>query len=190
MAQVKSHRKSKSYSLKETARDGKTSQSVFALSQGKLKVTPWTVLAAVELVTKAEVLQSLKHFFSNHSFASAIDDSEQFKLMFPGFKIARSYKQGESKLRYSIQYGIAPYIKEQLLQDLRSSRFSFPFDESTTYEIKKQYDGNVRYWRLQHDKVVTAYCRCFFVGHCTNEQILQHLMFHLIGVRDFFFIWE
>lgn len=39
IAQVKSHRKSKSYSLKETARDGKTSQSVFAHSQGKLKVT-------------------------------------------------------------------------------------------------------------------------------------------------------
>ena len=144
----------------------------------------------MELVTKTEVLQSLKHFSSNHSFASAIDDSEQFKLMFPGFKIARSYKQGESKLRYSIQYGIAPYIKEQLLQDLRSSRFSFPFDESTTYEIKKQYDGNVRYWRLQHDKVVTAYCGSFFVGHCTNEQIRQHLMFHLIGVREFSFIWE
>lgn len=99
----------------------------------------------MELVTKTEVLQSLKHFSSNHSFASAIDGSKQFKLMLPGFKIARSYKQGESKVRYSIQYGVAPYIKEQLLEDLRSSRFSFAFHRSTTYQIKKQYDGNVRY---------------------------------------------
>ena len=35
--------------------------------------------------------------------------------------------------------------------------------------LKNQYDGYVRYWSLQHDKVVTTYCGSLFVGHCTNE---------------------
>lgn len=54
--------------------------------------------------------------------------------------------------------------------DFRNSPFSFQFKESNSSQIKKQYGSYVRYWLLQHDKVVTAYCRSLFVGHCTSEQ--------------------
>lgn len=59
ITQVKLHRKSKSDSLKETTQDRKTSQSMFAFSQDKLKVMPETVvLAAEKLATKAIIFSS------------------------------------------------------------------------------------------------------------------------------------
>ena len=89
--------------------------------------------------------------------------------MFLNSEIARSYKQRESRVGYSIQNGIAPYFKEHFLGDFRNSPFPFQFDESTTSQIKKQYGSYVRYWLLQNVKVVTAYRGSLFVGHCTNE---------------------
>ena len=55
--------------------------------------------------------------------------------MFLDSEIARSYKQVEFKVRYSIQYGIAAYSKQQLLGNFRNSLFSFHFDETTASKV-------------------------------------------------------
>ena len=93
------------------------------------------MLAAEELVTKTKIMESLKHVDSNHSFVGANNDSNRFRLMLPDYEIARSYRQGEFKVRYSIQYDVTPYFKEQLLEDFRNFPLSFQFDESTTSQI-------------------------------------------------------
>ena len=93
------------------------------------------MLAAEELVAKTKIMQSLKHAPSNHSFVGANDDSNLFRLMLPDYEIARCYRQGEFKVRYSIQYDVTPYFKEQLLEDFRNSPFSFQFNENTTSQI-------------------------------------------------------
>ena len=59
--------------------------------------------------------------------------------MFPNYKIARKYKQSETKVKYSVQFGIAK-------QDFSKTPFTFKFDETTTSQIKKQYDGYIYYW--------------------------------------------
>lgn len=61
--------------------------------------------------------------------------TEIFSLMFLDSEIARSYKQVEFKVRYSIQYGIAAYSKQQLLGNFRNSLFSFHFDETTASKV-------------------------------------------------------
>ena len=66
--------------------------------------------------------------------------------MFPDSKIAEGYKQNETKIKYNIQYGIAPYFKEKLQKDFYHNPFSFKFDETTTSQVKKQYDRYVHYW--------------------------------------------
>ena len=63
-----------------------------------------TSLTHKELVAKAETIQALKFADSNYSFASAKDDKERFAEMFPDSKIAKSYKQSETKVMYCLKF--------------------------------------------------------------------------------------
>ena len=47
----------------------------------------------------------------------------------------------ETKTKYFVEFGIAPHIKQLLLTDLDGSPFTFKFDETTTSQVKKQYDA-------------------------------------------------
>ena len=107
-AQVKSHAKSKSRNDKTSA-----NQSTFVKENGKsqLSVPTKVMFSSEEQVLRAEVLQALQVVNSNYSFASSEND-ERFKIMFPNSKIAQSYCQGKTKVRYNIQYGIAPHVKQ------------------------------------------------------------------------------
>ena len=76
-------------------------------------------------------------------------DGARFAAMFPDFKIAASYKQNETKMKYTIQYGIVPYFKEQ-------------------------YDGYVQYWSRKHKCIKISYCGTLMVEHCPSEKLLEH----------------
>ena len=100
-------------------------------------------LCEKDKITKAEVLQSLKVVECNMSFASASGDAKRFQEMFPDSDIAKKYCQGETKTKYTIQFSIAPHVRSKLLEDFAGSPFSFKFDEITTSQVKKQYDGYI-----------------------------------------------
>ena len=89
----------------------------------------------------AKILQALHVVDSGLPFASAESDGDRFRLQFPDSTIAKGYKQGKTKITYVIQHGIVPYIADLLQQDIASKPFSFKFDETTTSQIKKQYDA-------------------------------------------------
>ena len=76
-------------------------------------------LSPEEEVTKAEVLQALKVVSSNYSFNSTTDDGDRLRLMFPNDPIAKKYQQSKTKVNYSIKHGIAPYIQELNIEDLK-----------------------------------------------------------------------
>ena len=95
------------------------------------------MLSLEDQVLRAETLQSLDYVSSNYSFASAKNDSDKFKMMFPDSKIAQTYYQSETKFKYVTQFGIAPYIKKLMLNELENQPFTFEFDETTTSQIKK-----------------------------------------------------
>lgn len=126
---------------------------------------------------RADTLQALDCVYSNYSFASANNDNRKFKAMFPDSKIAESYAQGETKTKYVIEFGIAPYFKKNMLKDFVNQPFTFKFDETTTSQIKKQYDGYVQFWSPNIHQIVNKYCGFLFVGHCTSEQLLHHFDF-------------
>ena len=48
----------------------------------------------------------------DYSFASTSNDGERFRSMFPDSQIAKHFKQGETKTKYTIQYSIYPYFKD------------------------------------------------------------------------------
>ena len=127
-----------------------------------------------ENVRKAEIIQALKLVDSNQSFALTNGDGDRFAAMFPDSKIAASYKQNETKMKYTIQYGIAPYFREQLNDDVRKKAFTFKFDETTNQQVKKQYDGCFQYWSERFGCFKVSYCGTLMVDHCPSEKLMEH----------------
>ena len=132
------------------------------------------VLLPYEQIVKAEVLQAFKTVESNFSFAAATGDGDRFRQMFPDSKIAQGYKQNETKMAYVIKYGLSPYFRESLKSDFHAKAFCFKFDETTTSQVKKQYDGFVQYWSKSQNGIVVAYCGSLFVDHCPAEKLVEH----------------
>ena len=126
-----------------------------------------------EQVLHAEILQALHVVECNHSFASSNGDSERFQIMFPDSNIAKSYSQAETKTKYIIQYGIYPYVKDELIKDVNGCPITFRFDETTTSQIKKQY-GYLSYFSDIENRLVTSYSDSLFLGHCTAKHLVSH----------------
>ena len=141
----------------------------------QLKKTPLQEIATLESqVTQAEVLQALHVVAANQSFASTDGDSSRFSRMFPNSKIAQRYSQHADKTRYVIVYGVAPYVKDMLIADLKDTFFCYKFDETTTSQVKKQYDGYVTYFSEESQQIVTSYCGSLFVGHCNSQSLVDY----------------
>ena len=117
-----------------TASDGKTA----TLSKGSV------ILTNEEHVLKAEIIQALKTLMEiSHSQVQINGDGDRFHRMFPDSAIAKSYKQGETKVKYCLQYGIAPHFKGMIVKDLANSLFAFKFDETITSQMRKYYVSDV-----------------------------------------------
>ena len=94
--------------------------------------------------------------------------------MFPDSGIAKNYSQSKTKVKYVIEYGIAPHIQEFITVELCNRPFTFHFDETTTSQVKKQYDGNVTYFSTTKKEVCTTYCGGLFVGRCSADDTVLH----------------
>ena len=112
LSQVKSHAKSAGHTAKEQLLEGKTNQRVLvSASNNTVSLSSSTITFSFEeQVLRAETIQALDCVYSNYSFSSTNNDRDKFKAMFPDSKIAESFKQGETKTKYVIVHGIAPYI--------------------------------------------------------------------------------
>ena len=69
---------------------------------------------------KAETIQALDYVGSGYSFSSANNDNEKFRQVSPDSAIPKAHKQ--AKIAYVIQHGIAPYIKEMVLAEVRDKQ--------------------------------------------------------------------
>ena len=102
--QVKLHAFGAKHKGRENILAGNSSQSHFTASDRKT-ATLWkgsVILTNEEHVLKAEIIQALKIVDENFSFASVNGDGDRFRTMFPDSAIAKSYKQGETKVKYCL----------------------------------------------------------------------------------------
>ena len=134
-------------------------------------------LSKQDLVIKAETMQALKVVSSNYAFASTSDDGDRFRVMFPDSSIAENYQMSRTKTSYVIKHGIAPFVKEQAVEEFRGTPFVFKFDETTTIQTKKQYDAYVQFWSAQRNLVTSVYCGSIFVGHCAAKDLMHHFQY-------------
>ena len=75
-------------------------------------------LSTEEEVRRAEIIHALKYVESNYYFTS-MNDGVRFQAMFPDSQIAKQFKQGETKTKYTIQFGIYPHLKDFLLENVK-----------------------------------------------------------------------
>ena len=170
ICQVRSHAKCHTSEKPQNQRTFSVNSSGSLELQAKTNIQ----LCPEDLVIKAEILQALNFVDNNYSFASAGNDNARFKEMFPDSNIAKSYAQSETKMKYMIQFGLAPYLKEKLIYDVNNTPFTFKFDETTNRQVQKQYDGYLQYWSKERNEVANAYCGSLFIRHCTADNLLQH----------------
>ena len=114
------------------------SQHTFKTSGGPL--TACSKPATKDQILNAEILQALNMVDKNHSFSSANGDSDRLKKMFPDSQIAAKYSQEETKSKYVVQFGLAPFVKDELSTDVQKTPYSFKFDETRNSQVKKQYE--------------------------------------------------
>ena len=55
-----------------------------------------------------------------------------------------------------IQFMVVPYVWKQVIKDFSGQLFIFKFDETTTSQSKKQYDGYVQFWPLSKNIIVNS----------------------------------
>ena len=142
-SQVTSHSKCHKEGAEESASRQRSfttsSEGCMSLSNKEIK------LCKEDLVLNAEILQALHVVDCSQPFASTNTDSDRFKSMFPDSIIAKSYGMAKTKVKYTIELGIAPYLKEKLINMLPGVPFTFKFDETTTCQVKKQYDAYIQF---------------------------------------------
>ena len=144
VSQLKSHSKCRgSGKRKETALNCKNQRTLASGDRAELGLSKKNSLV---LSTKRQFWKQKHYKLSiwlkkNHTFASANDDSDRFKLMFPYNTIDKGYQQSDSKAQYIIKYRIANHLKKQLIYDVKKTPYSFLFDDPTNSQVKKQYDG-------------------------------------------------
>ena len=111
------------------------SQHTFKTSAGSLTGCPKPTTK--DQILNAEILQALNMVDKNHSFSSANGDSDRFKKMSPDLQISAKYSQEETKSKYVVQFGLAPFVKDELSTDVQKTPYSFKFDETTNSQVKK-----------------------------------------------------
>ena len=150
-------------------------QSAFRSNSFKLQggTSKPTLLTDKEQVLNAEIIEAIHSVDSNQSFSASNGSGKHYKKMSP-CEVAANFSLQETKMKYTIQFGIAPYVKDQLVQDISNKPFVFKFDETTTSQVKKQYDAYITYMSYRYQKIVTSYCGSLFVGHCTASDLKNH----------------
>lgn len=132
------------------------------------------VFSLTEKVIKAECIFALTCVAGNYSFRSNDGNNEVFQNMFLDSEIAKSYAMHKGKCTYSLTHGVAPFLKDNITKDAAGTPFCYLFDETTTIQVKKQYDGYITYFSNTFGKVVSRYLGSIFCGHCTADDLFKH----------------
>ena len=97
-----------------------------------------TIQTSSKEVARSEILWGLHAVYRYQSLRSTcyISNSKLFQAMFPDSSIAMDFSLSAAKLSYIVNHGLAPYFKNQIMQELVSKgprlppKFVFCFDES------------------------------------------------------------
>ena len=112
---------------------------------------------------------------AKHSFSSCDTKSELFSAMFADSQIAQKFSGGQTKCKYLVCNGIAPYFQEVLTKSLAAA-------EQHNQVVKKgQMDVHVRFWDTSMNVVRTRYYNSKFMRKAAAADVLKTFK---DGVKD------
>ena len=135
---------------------------------------------APKKVLEAWILWALDVVQSHHSMHSSGNKGPLFRKMFPDNDVAASFGNlSRSKISYIVNFGLAVYFKDCIMQELAPKnrlppRFTSCFDESfnkVTYT--KQMDIHVFYFDERSRRTTRYYIGSQFLGHATAIDTLN-----------------
>ena len=128
-------------------------------------------------ITMAEIRWTMKVVLSHFSFRSCLDLGELFQCMFPDSGLTKAFSLSKTKCAYYINFGLAPFFKEQLMYDINKSPFyTVLFDESMNKILQtEQMDLHARYWCEQENQVKTKYYDSQFFRRPNADNIVASI---------------
>ena len=103
-------------------KSGETSSGLAFTRKTEQESSPLTKLGFRKEQHKAEILGALKSVMTHFSYSSACDIVDAFKAMFTDCNIAQGMSFGPGKLSYLITFGIVPYFRQSLVEDLKMTQ--------------------------------------------------------------------
>ena len=140
--------------------EDKKAESVSVKDRKKCTQTSLELTLAYSEVAKAEIrwtfdsdIDSVLKGNSNNQNANI---STLFEIMFLECRTAKLFSLGVDRLRYSFNYGLAPYFHQILTEKVQKSEiYNILFDESLNDSNRKcQMDSIVRYWECSEQRVL------------------------------------
>ena len=92
-----------------------TNETEKAAQETAQKQTSLIDLVSRDQTLNAEIIWSLEVLKCKYSYRSSESKSKLFCSMFPDSKIAQNFTCGKTKCSYILCHGIAPFVKEKLL---------------------------------------------------------------------------
>ncbi|XP_066933369.1 uncharacterized protein [Clytia hemisphaerica] len=132
-------------------------------------------LSSQDEILRAEAVHSLFYVNRNIPYSCSTEQTEIFKSIFP-CELLKSFTCGATKMSYLVKHGLAPFFEKEIMDDIDSTPFGFKFDETTTKQVKKQYDAYATYWSKATNQVESSYLGSLFVGHCKAVDLVDHYL--------------
>ena len=79
-------------------------------------------------ILNAEIFQAFNMVDKNHSFSSASGGSDRLKKCSQTPKLLQNILNEETKSKYVVQFGLTPFVKDELITDAQKTPYSFIFD--------------------------------------------------------------
>ena len=125
----------------------------------------------------SEIPWSLKVVMSHFLLRSCTDLSELFEVMFKDNEIAKGFAPSRTKCTYLINFGVAPYFREELISSIKTSpHFVASFDEYLNRVLQDdQVDIQIRFLDESDDIVSARYFDSKFLKRPNAEKFVSEL---------------
>ena len=129
----------------------------------------------VSEVDKAEIVWTLFSVAREFSNDSAKDIHSTFETMFPDSAIASSFQLGPDELKYMTNWAIAPYVKEQLRNNIDKAKcVVVSFNESLNHTTQScRLNLLLRYWGNHDQQEKLRYWDSKFLTRITSKDLLM-----------------
>ena len=127
-------------------------------------------------VIKAEIIWSLFSVCEVFSNNSAKYLNQTFQSMFSECPTAQKFHFGPDKLKYVINWCLAPHFKDLIKTKLQNPEFLvISFDESLKKPTQNcQMDIGISFWSQETKQVEVRYWDSQFFGHTANGDLLEN----------------